>query len=407
MAAMPLARAATLALLTLGLAAPAIASDPVYRLSIGDPARRDRDAPVVLDGITDTVTGKTIDPASLAAALAPARLVLVGESHTSIESHRVELQVIRALHDAGRHVVIALEMFPYTAQSGLDGWKAGWSEEDFIAKAHWYDVWGYHWDYYRDIFLYARSQEIPLVAANAPREVVTAVRQKGLASLPADQAGHLPPRIDADSEEHLAFFKASFDDGDTMHGGMTDAAWKSMLSAQATWDGAMAWNAVKALDPLAGDPKGVVVLLAGSGHVAYGLGVARQARLYFHDPIATIIAMPIADEKGAIPVVRASYADFIWGVAREKDSPWPALGVSTRAGDGGRREIIDVEKDTPAARAGLAVGDALVSIDGTAIPDRETLNRVMAAYHWADAPTVVVSRGGREVPVVVPLRRVP
>src|SRR4029077_17262224 len=118
---------------------------------------------------------------------------------------------------------------------------------------------------------------------NAPRDVVTAVRQKGLTSLPADQAGHLPPRIDTDSDEHLAFFKASFDDSDTMHGAMTDAAWKSMLSAQATWDGAMAWNAVKALEPLAGDPKGVVVLLAGSGHVAYGLGVARQARLYFHD----------------------------------------------------------------------------------------------------------------------------
>ena len=71
MAAMPLARAATLALLTLSLAAPAIASDPVYRLSIGDPARRDKDAPVVLDGITDTMAGKTIDPAGLAAALAP------------------------------------------------------------------------------------------------------------------------------------------------------------------------------------------------------------------------------------------------------------------------------------------------------------------------------------------------
>ena len=136
------------------------------------------------------------------------------------------------------------------------------------------------------------------VAANAPREVVTAVRQKGLSSLPADQAAHLPPSIDAGSDEHMTFFKASFDDGDAMHGGMTDAAWKGMLAAQATWDGAMAWNAVKAFEQVASDPQSVVVVLVGSGHVAYGLGIERQARAYFHEPIASVIGMPIADEHG-------------------------------------------------------------------------------------------------------------
>src|SRR5580765_8945100 len=96
------------------LTSPAWAKDPVYRLSIGDPARKDKDAAVTLDAITDTATGETIAPAELGARLAKARLVLVGESHTSVESHRVELQVIRALHEAGRHVTIALAIFRYT-----------------------------------------------------------------------------------------------------------------------------------------------------------------------------------------------------------------------------------------------------------------------------------------------------
>ena len=193
-----------------------------------------------------------------------------------------------------------------------------------------------------------------------------------------------------------------------MHGDMTDAAWTAMLSAQATWDGTMAWNAVKALERLGDDPKAAVVVLVGSGHVAYGLGIERQARTYFADPIASVIPMPIADDKNVpIPVVRASYANFIWGVAREADSYWPMLGVSTRAVEKGRREIIDVEKDTPAAAAGLQVGDVIASIDGTVIDNRETLNRVFAGYRWGDTPLFVVSRAGVDVRVTVPLRRRP
>jgi uncharacterized iron-regulated protein len=394
-------------LLVLSIAATVSAKDPVYRLSIGDPARKDKDAAVTLDAITDTATGETIAPRDLAARMAKAQLILVGETHTSVESHRVELQVIKALADAGRHVTIGLEMFPYPSQPALDTWNQGQqSEQDFIAASHWYEAWGYHWGYYRDIFLFARDHHFPVVAVNAPRDVVTAVRQKGLASLPADQSAHFPPRIDVSSADHMTFFKASFDEGDAMHGGMTDAAWTGMLSAQATWDGTMAWNAVKALERVGSDPAAAVVVLVGSGHVAYGLGIERQARTYFTAPIASVIAMPIADDHGAaIPSVRASYANFIWGVARETDSYWPSLGVSTRAAEQGKRVIIDVEKDTPGQAAGLLVGDVIVSIDGTSIDSRETMNMVLASYRWGDTPVFVVLRNASDVTVTVPLRR--
>ena len=47
----------------------AAAADPIYRLSLGDAARRDRDVAVVLDGIVDTAGGDTIDPTTLAASV--------------------------------------------------------------------------------------------------------------------------------------------------------------------------------------------------------------------------------------------------------------------------------------------------------------------------------------------------
>ena len=90
------------------------ADDTLYRLPLGDPARKGRELPVAVDTILDTASGATLTPEELAARLHDTHLLLVGESHTSVEFHRVQLQVVRALHRAGRRVLIGLEMYPYT-----------------------------------------------------------------------------------------------------------------------------------------------------------------------------------------------------------------------------------------------------------------------------------------------------
>jgi hypothetical protein len=242
------------------------------------------------------------------------------------------------------------------------------------------------------------------VALNVPREVVSTVRQKGLSAIPRDAADHLPPSIDTDSAEHLAFFKAAFEDGGA-HGGIGDDALKSMLTAQATWDAAMAWNASRALD-LAHDPSAVIVVLTGSGHVGYGLGIERQARAWFKEPIASVMPMPVADEDGPIASVRASYANFVWGITREASPAWPSFGISTRAGDDGRRQVVNVEKHSP-ADGKIETGDVIVKIGDVAIDGRETMNRAIAGYEWSDLATLIVKRGDAEVTITIPLRRTP
>ena len=48
-------------------------------------------------------------------------------------------------------------------QPALDALEPGAeSEEEFLAASHWYDAWGYHWGYYREIFLYAREHRLPV-----------------------------------------------------------------------------------------------------------------------------------------------------------------------------------------------------------------------------------------------------
>ncbi len=398
--------AAFLILLTV-LAAPAAAQDRSLHLAIGDPARRDREAPVVLDGITDARTGDLLTPADLPSRLAKARLILVGESHTNADFHLAQLRVIQELRRSGREVMIGLEMFPEAEQRWLDAWTAGaLTEEGFLQLARWYKNWGYNWGYYRDLFLYARDQHLRMFALNAPREVVSAVGRKGLAGLTPEERARIAERIDTASDEHRTLIRSFFGEDDPLHSNMPKEQLDRMYEAQCTWDATMGDNAVKALAEHGG-PDAVLVVLVGSGHVAYGLGIQRQVAGSFEGATMAVIPVPVQDEdRKPVETVRASYADFLWGVPQEGDPLYPSLGLSTATGDGeASLKVILVSEKTPAERAGFKTGDILLTMDGEPLADREALNRAVAGKRWGDAALFTVRRGGETATLKLAFRR--
>ncbi len=280
-----------------------------------------------------------ITPGALPAALAGTRILFVGESHTDMETHRVELRVIEELVRAGRRVFVGLEMYPYTEQKSLDLWSSGeLTEASFLEASRWYKNWGYHWNYYRDIFLFAQKNRLRLFAINTPREVVAAVRKKGFQGLTDEERAHIPARIDTDSAEHLRLFKASFSD-DSFHAGMSEEDWKSMETAQCTWDATMGYNAVQALQKF-GDEKTIMVVLIGAGHVQYGLGAERQARSVFPGKMASLLPVPVSDEKhGPVTGVNGAYSNFVWGIPAEDRPSLPdARHIDARLR--GRRPVV-------------------------------------------------------------------
>ena len=380
----------------------------IYRLPIGDPSRRDREVPVVLDAITDTATGALILPSELPKRLEGVRLLLVGEGHTDVESHRLELRVLEELVRTGRRVTVGLEMYPYTAQAALDDWTSGkLSEDAFLEASRWYRSWGYHWLYYRDILLYARDRRLPLVAINAPREVVSAVRKKGFQGLTPEEAAHIPTEIDSKNADHMRALS-----GVLRRVGLPRGHGRRRLAVHARRPVHLGRDDGLPRGPAAAereDPKAIVVVLVGAGHVQYGMGIERQLRKTFPGRIASLIPVPVKDSRlGAISSVQASYANFVWGVPPEADPLYPELGIATRARtEEGLLEILDVETESPAAAAGLKAGDVLVSFDGAAVKDKETLAKAMAGKRWGDEVEVTVRREGATVEVSVRLRRNP
>jgi uncharacterized iron-regulated protein len=371
--------------------------------------RKDREAPLLLDAITDTAANATLKPSELPSRMASVRILFVGEAHVSVESHAVELSVIRELVREGRRVSVGLEMFPaHGTRQVLDDWIAGkMSESEFVEKAEWLRHWGYNWGYYREIFLFARDHGVRLFGVNVPPEVVSTVGRKGLEALAPEQKALLPPRLDWDDAELKRLFSASFDE-DEFHGALSGEMLNRMVQAQATWDAAFGWNAVRAAKGDT-DPKAIVVVLLGHGHVFYGRGAERQARLWFDGKTASLVSVAVSDrDKGRcdIRTVRASLADFVWGVPEEDSPLYPTPGFSTRWVQTEKLpEVIQVDKKSASERAGLKVGDRLVELDGRPAADREAIHRAFTTKRWGDSARLTVRRGSETVSLELVFRR--
>jgi len=386
---------------------PAAAGEDILDLPIGDANRAAREVGVTLDGVTDARTGELITPAELARRLATTRVLFIGEEHTTPEFHAVQLATLEALREAGREVLIGLEMYPYDQQAPLDQWIDGkLTESGFVDLSGWYVYWSHHWGYYRDIFNYAREQGLRMYGVNLPRAAVNLAREKGFEALDPETRRHLPPKIDLTNAEHRRLFRAYFTDDDALHSQMSEAALDSLYRAQVAWDASMGWNAAQALEQHGGKDA-IMVVLIGSGHVAYNLGGVRQLAANYDGEIRSLIPVAVRD-KDSEPVgaVRASYADFLWGVPGRDGPGLPVLGVSLAGRIGTEpSKVIQVDKDGSAAQAGVKVGDVLVRLGDTPIASTTDLQRATGEYAWGDGVTLGIRRDAEPLTLDLVFRR--
>lgn len=185
--------------------------------------------------------------------------VLVGEVHDIQAHHRMELDIIRALHESGVPVSIGLEMFRADSQKSLDEWVKGALPLDRFLPVY-YDNWRQGWPLYRDIFLYARDHDIPMVGLNIPDRIAEAVAKRGFASLTRDEKVQLPPGISCDVDPaYMDFIRKAYAD----HARHNDKRFLNFCEAQMVWDQSMAWHLVEYVKK---HPGRTVIVLAGVGH---------------------------------------------------------------------------------------------------------------------------------------------
>ena len=370
------------------VAAPALPIDSPYR------------APDTLakGEILHAATGRLLEESELMGLLADYPVVFVGESHDSVDDHRVELAVLKGLSERlPGQVALGLEMLRRPSQESVDAYIAGeLSEKDF--ERVWIENWGDSFPYYRDILRFARERKIPVLALNAGRDLTMALKEAPPEGLPAD-VRELVPEMDMDDPYHRAITQGMFG-GHAMGSGHMEVFYR----IQVLWDETMAETAAHYLASPSGEGKHLIVM-AGGVHVRYGIGIPR--RLFRRVPLPSIIIDPFTVEipeakkaslmEVSLPTLPMRGADIYWGVGYEDlEGKRVSMGIMIEKADGGVL-VKAVLPDGPAAKAGIAEGDIVVEADGEAVVEPFDLNHIAHKHLPDETSPIVVLRDGARV----------
>jgi uncharacterized iron-regulated protein len=328
--------------------------------------------------------------AGLLTQLAKNRVVFVGETHDRYDHHLNQLAVIRGLHRRGVDLAVAMEFFQEPFQRYLDEFVAGEiGEKELLRKTRYYERWRYDYRLYRDILNYAREHNIPLVALNAPTELVTRVSKDGFAGLSSQERARLPEDLPVPSAAYADRLRPIFE----MHGEMADDRLQRFVEVQMLWDEHMARGS---RDFLRENPDKTLVILAGSGHVAYPDAIPGRLDRMIKAQQTVVVTGDVEDlADGAV--------DFVIAERNIELEPPGRLGMRL-AEDGAAIEIREVTPASPAATAGFLPGDLIHSIAGEPTRDMQDVRLALLDRARGEKVWIEVGSGGEE-DRTQPLRR--
>jgi len=192
------------------------------------------------------------------ADLRQAKVVFVGEFHNQRQHHQLQLEVIKYLHGQGVPLAIGFEMFALEQQPVLDKWVQGKVPlEEFVAS--YLQGWKIDWAEYDTIMLYARNNSIPMVALDAPADLVQLVTRKGPGALSAAALQRLPGGVTTDIlPAYRSFMAQAFRSHQ-----IPDAMFDNFCAAQGLRNSTMAQRIAGYLQQ---NPQRSMVVIAGVGH---------------------------------------------------------------------------------------------------------------------------------------------
>ncbi len=373
------------ALLLLPSAAPcqekADGEDRTLRLAIGAPELKNKIVEIRAGTILSARSGKPLPFDKMIKEMSDSRFIYVGESHDNMAMHDIQLKVIQGLFEQDKNIAVGLEMLPAETQPALAKWSQGLlSRDDLIREVRWYVNWSMNLGYYEKILDFARENGIPVFALNAPRDVITRIRMKGWETL-SDGEKSLVPEPDLSNEDHRTLIRTIFESSEIPHamkGEGLEKMFEGLYRAQSAWDEVMAANAIKGADR----ERRKVVVLAGSGHLLYNLGINRRVFEQNRMPFRTLVAVELKPSARILPVSR-SLADFVWGIPEQERPAHPAVGLALKNVDGLENLVIERKPiDGVALGADIEKGDIILSVDGRAFFDVNDIRAYLAGIAW-------------------------
>jgi len=322
-------------------------------------------------------------------------IIYVSESHDDFNHHLNQLRVIKMLHENGKKVVIAMEMFQKPFQDDLDLYVQGKSTlEDFLKNTQYYERWKFNYNLYKPIIDYAKSNQIKILAINIDREITSQVYKKGLFSLSKKQRELLPASIDQSNfkyqkdldeifSRHIPKKKStSLPHQSTQTITPQQANSDFFYQSQLIWDETMAEN----IDDFIQINKDVsLVVLAGSGHIQNHDGIPSRVHRRNSLPYS-IILNEATGKEGDIILTNSTKSD----IAKAKK-----LGVFLESGQ--KLIVTKNKKDSIADKIGLQKNDLILELNNRKVKTLANLKRILYLIDDFKKISISVLRNGKIV----------
>jgi uncharacterized iron-regulated protein len=369
------------------------------QLPLGASPQRLAAAALEAGKMMETADGVETDIASLVRRHLDRDVFVIGEYHDSHACHAWQKEFIEAL--AARHprLVVGFEFFTRDDDAVLELYLAEKiNEAELLERTGWYKRSALNFGYTRLVLETVKRLGLKAVGLNVPRELVNRVARGGLDKLSAGER-RLFPGVGRTLPEHEYFVRSTLGDFATQ----VPLWFRNVYNAQKCWDVVMADSMLRALSrPQHRGHKGVII--AGSAHVAYGLGIPWRLRL-LNGGAAVLSLVPVtvpAKKEGSEavenPMVKAlagqmkpaalfsrGLADVVFAVAAEEKPFFAEAGFGGKLNAEGAYEVDRVAKDSPAETCGLKKGDIVLAVDGVPVKTLEGLRLVLAQKNWNDS----------------------
>ena len=341
-------------------------------------------------------TGIRTTKEQLINVLGGARIIYVGETHDNINSHKVQIEILKALVERyPRQIAVGVEMLKRSSQESADQWISGkLNEKDFVKV--WLKDWSNDFQYYRSILHYMREHGIPLVALRASDDWLERIKKTESTHQTKENEDALP-QMDLEDPYHRAHMKAIFGKHP-----MSGQSFETFYSVQVLWDESMAKSIAEYLQSKEGIDRRILIF-AGGHHIQYGFGVPR--RVFRRLPLPYAIVLPTTvhvppDKKHklmpvTLPEIPLQPGHFVWIISYDDLSDKKVyLGVIIRDAEHGV-QILGTIKNSTAQKAGLQKNDIITAIDGEPIATKFDLTYVIGVKKPGEKGVIEVLRDGK------------
>lgn len=309
--------------------------------------------------------------------------ILMGEGHKNACDHKMQQAVLASLSQLETPPAIGLEMVAVDMQPILEDFAKGQVEVSALEEElQWSTRWGYPFSLFQGLFETAQRSSLPVAGLNVPSRVTKKITKEGVQSLSEEEQAFLPSQIVPPDAAQVEFLDEIYAQHPSLQSDNATQRERFYL-VQSIWDSKMAEEAVKLRKRF----DWPVMIVAGSGHVENGWGIAKRIKVF--DPDARVLQLmpyrggPFDGKRG----------DAFFYCPDSYKSRMGALLVAT--GRGGLL-VQSVSRDSRAAKAGLRPGDVLTEAAGISLDHLFSLHMAGSKVHKANEELVFVVRRGGE-----------